>query len=175
MNTSSGNQTESPFLYGKLVSKAENVLKDLGWKVEKIKDINDIKKTEKIEKLKKLGSVRRITNKDGESKFISICTSEQKQMQYTRVKNGWKTLGCVDAVVAVSSDKKKNSKKAMVHMFDGDDIRARFDRAYKAKKIAGKEISVGNSMYIYLYEPETEEFVGAGAGLESPPIAVVLL
>jgi hypothetical protein len=84
----------------------------------------------------------------------------------------------VDAVVAVSVDDRENPKFALVHMLDAGDMRARFDRAYAARRKAGYVIPLGRGLWLPLYIPETSgqaSHVGGGAGLVNPPIARVPL
>ena len=57
-------------------------------------------------------------------------------------------------------------------------MRARFDRAYAARIKAGYKIPLGRGVWVSLYSPEATDpvtYVGAGAGLKSPPIAKVAL
>ena len=78
----------------------------------------------------------------------------------------------------MSVDDKDEPKFAKVHLIDGDEIRARFNRAYKARKDAGHKIPVGRGVWVSLYIPEANDpvsHVGAGAGLKFPPIATVPL
>ena len=122
-------------------------------------------------------SVRRIT-KGKESKVISIRTSQDTWIAFPRMENdkSWRTLDEVDAVVPVSVDDKHAPKIARVHLVPGDEMRDRFNRAYKARKDAGHSIPVGRGIWISLYNKEANNpvsHVGAGAGLKFPPIAEV--
>lgn len=122
-------------------------------------------------------SVRRIT-KGKESKVISIRTSQDTWIAFPRMENdmSWRTLDEVDAVVPVSVDDKHDPKIARVHLVPGDEMRDRFNRAYKARKDAGHSIPVGRGIWISLYNKEANDpvsHVGAGAGLKFPPIAEV--
>ena len=135
----------------------------------------------KVERIAKAGkaSVRRIT-KDKESCVVSIRTTQDTWIAFPRTKDDkqWVTLADVDFVVAVSVDDKDNARFAQVHMLDGDDMRACFDRAYAARIKAGYHISTGRGMWVSLYFEEAIDpvtHVGAGAGLKSPPIARVPL
>jgi hypothetical protein len=52
-------------------------------------------------------------------------------------------------------------------------MRARFNRAYAARKAADHVIPVGRGVWLSLYEKEATNpvsLVGAGAGLDHPPI-----
>jgi hypothetical protein len=124
-------------------------------------------------------SVRRITKRN-ESKVVSIRTTQDTWIAFPRTKDdrSWGTLSEVDTVVAVSVDDPHHPKYALVHMIDGNEMRDRFDRAYKARKAAGHSIPLGRGVWVSLYLPDAKEpvsQVGGGAGLDNPPIARVPL
>ncbi len=141
-------------------------LEKAGWKVERVPGSGK-------------SSVRRIT-KGAQTKIVSIRTTQDQWIAFPRKENdaGWLTLDEVDAVVPVSVDDEEMPKFAKVHLIDGDEMRARFDRAYKARKKAGHAITMGRGVWISLYVPEAQDpvnLVGAGVGLMFPPIATVPL
>jgi hypothetical protein len=118
--------------------------------------------------------------KGKESKVVSIRTTQDTWIAFPRTEGdkGWRTLNEVDLVVAVSVDDPHNPKSAKVHMLDGDEMRDRFNRAYKARKQAGHTIPIGRGVWVSLYIPEGSNpvsHVGAGAGLKTPPIATIPL
>ena len=124
-------------------------------------------------------SVRRIRRGD-ESKLVSIRTTQDTWIAFPRDKTDseWVTLSMVDVVVAVSVDDRLEPKFAQVHFLDGDEMRDRFDRAYRMRIAAGHSIPLGRGLWLSLYEKEAEEplnLVGAGAGLDTPPFARVSL
>lgn len=135
----------------------------------------------KVSRIPKIGksSVRKIT-KDGKSQVVSIRTSQDQCIAFPRLKDdsGWKTLDDVDMVVAVSVDDKDQPRNALVHFLDGDDMRDRFNRTYKARIDNGRSIPLGRGVWLYLYVPESDEkpdYVGAGAGLVNKAVAEVPL
>jgi hypothetical protein len=124
-------------------------------------------------------SVRQIT-KDGESKVVSIRTTQDQAIAFPRLKDdsGWKTLDEVDMVVAVSVDDRDDPRNGKVHLLDGDEMRDRFDQAYKARLKAGQQIPLGRGVWLGLYrryDGKRVRLVGAGAGLDHKPVAVVPL
>ena len=134
-----------------------------------------------VEKIPRSGksSLRRIT-KGKETKTVSIRTSQDTWIAFPRTSedDGWATLGDVDYVVASSIDDYDNPQYAQVHMIGGDEMRARFDRAYSARKEAGHVLPVGRGIWLSLYEKEASKpvsLVGGGIGLDHPPIAKVKL
>jgi len=134
-----------------------------------------------VEKVPRSGksSVRRIT-KGASSKLVSIRTSQDTWIAFPRNgdNDGWATLDGVDAVVAVSVNAKSNPKFANVHLFGADEMRDRFNRLYEAKTKANHVIPHDRGVWISLYEEESNEpvsRVGAGAGLKTPPFAIVPL
>lgn len=149
-----------------LFGLAVEALEKAGWKVERVPGSGK-------------SSVRRIT-KGAESKIVSIRTTQDTWIAFPRIENdtAWRTLDEVDAVVPVSVDDRDAPKFAKVHLIDGDEMRARFNRAYEARKKAGHAIPVGRGVWVSLYIPESNEpvsLIGAGAGLKFPPIATVPL
>jgi hypothetical protein len=149
-----------------LFNIAVHALEKAGWKVERVQGSGK-------------SSVRRIT-KGAESKIVSIRTTQDTWIAFPRLEGdkGWRTLDEVDAVVPVSVDDRHNPKFAKVHLIDGDEMRARFNRAYAARKKAGHTIPIGRGVWVSLYLPEAQDpvsHVGAGAGLKFPPIATVPL
>jgi hypothetical protein len=135
----------------------------------------------KVERIQGSGksSVRRIV-KGKENKVVSIRTTQDTWIAFPRTEHdkGWRTLDEVDLVVAVSVDDPHNPRFAKVHIFDGDEMRDRFNRAYVARKRAGHTIPIGRGVWVSLYIPEGNDpvsHVGAGAGLKTPAIATIPL
>lgn len=149
-----------------LFGAAEEALEKDGWKVERVARSGK-------------SSVRRIT-KGNAVKTVSIRTSQDTWIAFPRTQDdgAWGTLADVDYVVAASVDSQSNPSFAQVHLIEGDEMRARFDRAYAARKKAGYTLPVGRGIWVSLYDKEAESpvtLVGAGAGLDHPAIARVPL
>jgi hypothetical protein len=157
---------EKVSIRNRLFGAAEEALEKNGWKVERIARSGK-------------SSVRRIT-KGKAVKTVSIRTSQDTWIAFPRTQDdvAWGTLGDVDYVVAASVDSHSNPRFAQVHLIEGDEMRARFDRAYAARKKAGYTLPVGRGIWVSLYDKEAESpvtLVGAGAGLDHPAIARVPL
>jgi hypothetical protein len=149
-------------LRAELFEAAVEALEKQGWTVERIAREGK-------------ASVRRIT-KGKTTKTVSIRTSQDTWIAFPRTKtgDGWATLEGVDYVVASSVDDRHNPRFAQVHMIDANEMQARFDRAYAARRKAGYTLPVGRGVWVSLYEHEANDpvtHVGAGAGLAHPPIA----
>jgi len=149
-----------------LFRTAEEALEREGWTVERIPRFGK-------------SSVRRIT-KGKDVKTVSIRTSRNTWIAFPRTADdrGWATLADVDYVVAASVERSDNPEFAQVHLVDGDEMRARFDRAYAARKKAGYTMRGGLGMWLSLYDEESQNpvtLVGAGAGRDHLPIAKVPL
>jgi hypothetical protein len=133
-----------------------------------------------VTKEKGLGksSVRRIV-KNGESKRVSIRTTQDQWIAFPpRPKGkGWITLDDVDVVLAVSVDGNEPPREALVHWFDAQEMRERFDRALAARRKEGRVQPERRGVWIPLYmredESENVSYVGGGAGLDYPAIAHV--
>ena len=150
----------------RLFAIAVQALETEGWKVER-------------ERGSGKSSVRRIT-KNRQSKLVTIRTSQDTWIAFPRTDGdkSWRTLDEVDAVVPVSVDDPENPKFAKVHLIDGDEVRSRFNRAYKARMDAKRSIPVGRGVWVSLYHQEAKDrvsYVGAGMGIKFPPIATVPL
>jgi hypothetical protein len=146
----------------RLFRAAETALEKEGWKVERIPRSGK-------------SSVRRII-KGKLQKTVSIRTSQDTWIAFPRTPDdrAWATLADVDYVVAASVDNGDNPQFAQVHLIEGNEMRARFDRAYAARKKAGYTLPVGRGIWLSLYEQESQDpvtLVGAGAGLDNPAIA----
>jgi hypothetical protein len=125
------------------------------------------------------GRVRRITKGD-KSLLAAIRTSQDEWIAFPRNEDdtAWATLSDVDVVVAAAVDDARNPKVAQVHMFDGADLRERFDRAYAARRAARHRVPVGRGVWVSLYHDEKTDpvsLVGAGIGNAHPPIARIPL
>jgi len=141
-------------------------LEQNGWRVERIAGLGK-------------SSVRRITRNE-KSRKISIRTSQNTWIAFPRnqADDGWVTLSDVDVVLAVSVDDVPNPTFAQVHMIEADEMRLRFDRAYRARVAAGYSIPLGRGVWVSLYDsdaPNPVTHVGGGAGLDHPPIARIPL
>jgi len=141
-------------------------LQENGWTVERVPGSGK-------------SSVRSIT-KGSVRKIISIRTSQDTWIAFPRTPDdsAWATLADVDSVVASSVDDRANPKFARVHLIGGDEIRARFDRAYVARRAAGHTLPVGRGVWVSLYEKESPfpvNRVGAGAARDDNEIGRVPL
>lgn len=128
------------------------------------------------------GRVRQIT-KDGRKVLAAIRTTQDTYIAFHRNEDDtkWVTLSDVDVVIVASVDSGEQPKFAQVHILDAKELQKRFDRAYTARRKAGHSldsIRKGRGVWISLYLPESNEpvnRVGAGIGLEHPPIVKVAL
>jgi hypothetical protein len=124
-------------------------------------------------------SVRQIIKEGEKPKLVSIRTTQDRHIAFPPKKGGgWRTLDDVDMVVAVSVDDRETPRYAWVHFLPGDDMRARFNRTYEARRAAGLRMPNGRGVWLSLYKEESSDEprrVGAGAGLVNPKVAVVPL
>lgn len=120
----------------------------------------------------------RLISKGSKKHKVSIRTSQDAWIAFPRKTNadGWVTLDDVDFVVAVSVNDRHGPTEARVHMIPGDDARARFERAYAARKAANHTLPEGRGIWLSLYDKEEAypvSHVGAGMGLDYKPLAVL--
>jgi hypothetical protein len=157
---------EKAELRSRLFRIGVEALQEAGWTVERIPRLGK-------------SSVRRI-RRGAVSRVVSIRTTQDTSIAFPRneTDTGWGTLSDLDAVVAVSVDDREQPRHALVHFIEADEMRDRFDRAYRARKAAGHSIPLGRGVWLSLYDTEANSpvnQVGAGAGLTNPPIARVPL
>lgn len=157
---------EKKLIRRRLIEAALETLESQGWSVTRVKGGGK-------------GRVRRIT-KNGKSQLAVIRTTQDTWIAFPRNEDDaqWVTLSDVDVVVAASVDDPSKPKFALVHIFDANEIRDRFDRAYTARRAAGHTIPLGRGVWVSLYDEEGTspvQRVGAGAGVAHPPIAKVPL
>ena len=140
----------------RLFELGERALESAGWRVERIQGIGK-------------SSVRRIVKGDVQH-TVSIRTTQDTWIAFPRDDDdtGWVTLDDVDYVVAVTVDDKDDPKEGMAFMVEGDEMRDRFDRAYKARLDAGHKIPVGRGVWVSMFLPEdpnAPSSVGGGIAL----------
>jgi len=150
----------------KLFELGERALVQAGWTVERIQGIGK-------------SSVRRIV-KGGESHTVSIRTTQDTWIAFPRNDDdsGWVTLELVDFVVAVTVDDKDNPKFGLVFMVEGNEVRERFDRAYRSRLDAGHSIPVGRGVWVSMFiaeDPSAASSVGGGIALGKKPLLKVSL
>ena len=134
---------EKVSLRRKLFDLGVRALEQDGWRVERIQGIGK-------------SSVRRIV-KGAERYTVSIRTTQDCWIAFPRLRDGgdgWVTLDEVDYVVAVTVDDKDDPKEAMVFMVEGDEMRERFDRTYRARLDAGHSIPIGRGVWVSMFVEE---------------------
>jgi hypothetical protein len=115
-------------------------------------------------------------DKDGTSQLTSIRTTRDRWIAFPPLLNGtkWKTLDDVELVLVATVDSKENPQKVEVYILPANEVRQRFDAAYKARKKAGHVHTDNFGMWVGL-DPDPRGIatsVGAGIIENYKPIAV---
>ena len=112
----------------------------------------------------------------GQPKRVSVRTTRDRQFAFPPMNNGtkWKTLSDADIVVVASVDDPDDPSRIEVYRFDANEVRERFDAAYKERIEAGRSEPDNFGMWVKL-DADTRGLPGSvGSGLASKhePIAV---
>lgn len=147
-----------------LFELGQTALVKAGWRVERIQGIGK-------------SSVRRIV-KGSEQFTVSIRTTQDCWIAFPRKDDdsGWVTLDDVDYVVAVTVDDKDDPKHGSVFMVEGDEMRDRFNRTYRARLDAGHSIPVGRGVWVSMFiaeDPAAPSTVGGGIAIGRKPLLTV--
>lgn len=147
-----------------LFELGQTALVKAGWRVERIQGIGK-------------SSVRRIV-KGSEQFTVSIRTTQDCWIAFPRKDDdsGWVTLDDVDYVVAVTVDDKDDPKQGSVFMVEGDEMRDRFNRTYRARLDAGHSIPVGRGVWVSMFiaeDPAAPSTVGGGIAIGRKPLLSV--
>ena len=112
----------------------------------------------------------------GQAKRVSVRTTRDRWFAFPPLNNGtkWKTLSDADIVVVASVDNPDDPNRIEVYRFDADEVRSRFDAAYKARIQAGRSEPDNFGMWVALDADSRglPASVGSGLASEHGPIAV---
>jgi hypothetical protein len=113
-------------------------------------------------------------NKNNKENVASVRTTMDRDIAFPPLANGWKTLDDVDLVVVAAVDSVKNPQKVEIYIFPADEVRKRFNSAYKARKDAGQNIKENFGMWVALDHDDRgiPASVGSGLAEDFEPIAV---
>lgn len=155
---------------GKLLSLAEQSLKDAGWVVERVP---------RGEKGSRYSSVRKI-KKDGLEYLASIRTTKDCWFAFHTINNGknWKTLDDVDYVIASSCKNDGDISIVKVHMMPASEVRTEFDKNYAAKIKSGHTVSNDTPIWLSLYDNDDTNsplYAGAGLGQKHKPLTITAI
>lgn len=149
-----------------LLSIGFNEIEKAGWSVERVPGIGK-------------SSVRRL-RRGQETVLASFKSTQDTWLAFSRTPDdkAWSTLEDVDVVVVISIDDRHSPRFANVHFVKKEDLVPRFDKAYQARLAADHSIPIGRGVWISLYDEEKASpvnLIGAGVGIDFPPIAKVPL
>lgn len=136
----------------RLFRLGEEALEREGWRIERVPGSGK-------------ASVRRIV-RNGESQIVSIRTTQDTWIAFPRSTDdkGWVTLDDVDTVIAVTVDDRDAPKWAAAYKVSAQEMRQRFDRAYRARKNAGHSVPAGRGIWVSMFAKEDPAVVGTIGG-----------
>jgi len=106
-------------------------------------------------------------SKDGKTIRTSFRTTRNRWFAFPPMNNGtaWKTLDQVDMVVLATVDSKDDAQNVEVHFLPADEVRKRFDAAYKAR-VADHQVQRDNfGLWINLDRDRRGIAASVGSGL----------
>jgi len=108
-----------------------------------------------------------LTKKDGRQERVAIRTTNDRDFTFTSWDYGkkWKPLDDVDLVVVAAVDDPRHPRKVEVYRFAREEVRERFDEAYRARKAAGIHKDGKCQMWVGLDAANRGWPKSAGAGL----------
>jgi hypothetical protein len=111
--------------------------------------------------------------KNGNIQLASIRTTKDRWIAFPPLKDKWKTLDDVDVVVIAAVDDKDDPKNAEIFLVGADDVRDRFNAAYKARIEAGQKVRFNFGMWVCLDRDGRgiAASVGSGIAAANKPIA----
>lgn len=111
--------------------------------------------------------------KGGVEQLASIRTTQDRWFAFPPLDDKWKTLDDVDIVVVSAVDDPEDPRNAQVYLFAADDVRDRFNAAYKARLEAGQKVRHNFGMWVCLDEDTRgiAASVGSGIATKHDPIA----
>ena len=161
MNESSDN-TQPPVSWRELVNAAIRALKEAGHVPRRLPGRGRANVWEIEER--------------GQPKRVSVRTTRNRWFAFPPLNGGtkWKTLSDVNIVVVAAVDDPDVPNRIEVYLFDANEVRKRFDAAYRARIEAGRSEPDNFGMWIALDEDGRNLSTSVGSGLanEHEPIAV---
>ncbi|MFZ2868792.1 hypothetical protein [Zavarzinia sp.] len=113
--------------------------------------------------------------KNGETKILSIRTTQDRWIAFPPLENGtrWKTLDDVDLVLVSAVNDRENPQSIDVYIFPADEVRNRFNASYAARISNGHTVRDNYGMWIMLDKDNNKmaSHVGNGLAADYPAIA----
>jgi len=114
--------------------------------------------------------------KGGKSQRAAIRTTRDRWIAFPSLAKGtkWKTLDDVELVIVASVDSKEEPENIEVYIFPADEVRQRFDDAYKARVNGGRVVRENYGMWVSLERHKPGQPMGAGSGIieKYKPVAI---
>lgn len=114
--------------------------------------------------------------KGGRTQLAAIRTSQDRWFAFPPLEGGtkWKTLDDVELVILAAVDSPENPRVAEVYIFPKEEVRRRFDAAYKARNKAGHVQRDDFGMWVGLDtdKRDTASSVGSGILEKYKPVAI---
>ena len=107
------------------------------------------------------------TEKGGKKQLASIRTTRDRWIAFQPLEHGkkWKTLHNVDLVIVAAVDDREDPKNIQVYIFPAEEVRQRFDAAYKARSDEGHKNKDNFGMWVNLDTDNRGIAASVGSGL----------
>ncbi len=105
--------------------------------------------------------------KGGKKQLVSIRTTRDRWIAFQPLEYGkkWKTLHNVDLVIVAAVDDREDPKNIQVYIFPVEEVRQRFDAAYKARSDEGHKNKDNFGMWVNLDTDNRGIAASVGSGL----------
>lgn len=112
--------------------------------------------------------------RDAAARRVAVRSTIDRWFAFNRQGKRWKPLDHVDDVIVAAADDVSDPQRVEIHYFPGNEVRARLEKAYAARKAAGQVVREDFGLWIALDRHDDANAptrTGSGIVEDFPPIA----